>query len=325
MNLTARVQGTLLQRGLFEGAKRVVVACSGGPDSQVLLHVLWSLREKHGCELVAASVNHGLRPEAASEQELVRALAVQLAIPFVGLEVVVPKGPSLQAQARAARYEALLGCVREQGAQRLAVGHTMDDQAETVLARLLRGAGLEGLRGVVAKRADGVVRPLIDARRSQVLAYASECRLPFAEDPSNRDTGYLRVRVRHTLLPQLESENPRLTEHLAALADDVREVSGLLAKDVARARAALSGTDPRQVREETAYVRRSALKLLAEEKTGCAIHRTHLVALERMLRDGGQVRLPGDIVASIGTGGQVCFSRVEKRGRGVTRPTHRND
>lgn len=325
MSLAARVRVTLTERRLLEGAKRVVVACSGGPDSQVLLHVLWSLREQHGCDLIAASVNHGLRAEAASEQDLVRVLAEQLGVPFVALAVNVAKGASLQAQARKARYEALLGCVLEQGAQRLAVGHTMDDQAETVLARLLRGAGLEGFRGIVPMRADGVVRPLIDARRSDVLAYAREHQLRFAEDPSNRDPGFLRVRVRHTLLPQLEAENPRLTEHLSALAEDVREVSELLAKDVARARSALSGTDPSQVWEETGYVRRSALKLLVEEKAGAAIHRTHLVALERMLRDGGQVRLPGDIVASIGTGGQLCFSRVEKRGRGVTRPTHGSD
>jgi hypothetical protein len=105
----------------------------------------------------------------------------------------------------------------------------------------------------------------------------------------------------------------------------VREVSELLAERVRRVHSELCDEGAHRIGEETPYVRRSALKLLVEEKTGIAIHRTHLIALERMLRDGGQVRLPGDIVASVGTGGHLCFSPVEKRGRGVTRPTHGSD
>jgi tRNA(Ile)-lysidine synthase len=320
--LLSRVRHGLDRRRLFDGATRVLVACSGGPDSQVLLHALWALRDHHRCELIAATVDHGLRPEAASEADLVRELAGRLGVPFVSLSVVVPAGPSLQAQAREARYAALLACAADQGAQRIAVGHTMDDQAETVLARVLRGAGLEGLQGIVPKRADGVVRPLIEARRAQVLKYAQTQDLRFAQDPSNCDAKFLRVRVRHSLLPRLEIENPRLVEHLAALAEDVREVSELLEPEVARVRSKLFDGSAPLAREESPYLRRSALKLLVEEKTGRAIHRTHLAALERMLEEGGQVRLPGDMVASIGTGGQLCFSPVEKRGRGVTRPRH---
>ncbi len=324
-SLLARVRDTLDARELFFGAKRVVVACSGGPDSQVLLHALWSLRDHHGCELIAATVDHGLRPEASSEAALVRELAEELAIAFVGLPVVVSPGASLQARAREARYAALLACAAGQAAERVAVGHTLDDQAETVLARLLRGAGLEGLRGIAPKRADGVVRPLLDVRRAEVLAYAEQVGLRFAQDPSNRDARFLRARVRHTLLPLLEQENPRLSEHLANLAEDVRDVSELLGPHVARARVELSSGRTTRGLEESPYIRRSALKLLVEQRTGRAIHRTHLIALERMLREGGQVRLPGDMVASLGSGGQLCISRVEKRGRGLTRPRHGSD
>ena len=141
-SLLARVRTTLEARGLFSGARRVMVACSGGPDSQVLLHALWSLRDQHRCALIAATVDHGLRPEAASEAAPVRALAAELELEFVGLSVEVAQGASLQARAREARYAALLSCAAGQGAERVAVGHTLDDQAETVLARLLRGAGL---------------------------------------------------------------------------------------------------------------------------------------------------------------------------------------
>jgi tRNA(Ile)-lysidine synthase len=302
----------------------VLVACSGGPDSQVLLHVLWNLREVHGCEVVAASVDHGLRPGAAAEIALVEELAAGLGVPFEVLKVQVPRGPSLQAQARKARYEALSICAGRRNAERIAVGHTLDDQAETALSRLLRGASLEGLRGIVPRRADGVVRPLIDVRREAVLRHAREHALPYAQDPSNLDERFLRVRVRRTILPLLEAENPRLAEQLAALSEDVREVSRVLESEVLRARDALC-LGVASSREESSYVQRSALKLIVEEKTGRAIQRTHLTALERMLREGGQVRLPGDMVASVDALGQLCFSRVEKRGRGVTRPTHGSD
>lgn len=322
--LLERVQRTLSERALFRGASCVLVGCSGGPDSQVLLHALHLLREQHGCRLIAASVDHGLRPAAKDELAKVCALAYALDIPFVSLQVTVAKGASVQAQARAARYAALLSSAEAHGAQRVAVGHTLDDQAETVLARLLRGTSLEGLRGVAPARQDGVVRPLIDVRRSDVLAHAEEHNLSFAEDPSNRDPRFTRVRVRHTLLPSLAEENPHIAAQLSALADDVREVAEWLEKDVKRARDdLLLGTW--KVGEGMGYVRRSALKSLAQENTGHAIQRTHLVALERMLERGGQVRLPGDRVAYLDEGRRLCFSRVEKRGRGDRRRSGRAD
>jgi tRNA(Ile)-lysidine synthase len=314
------VRATLAERALLKGAGRVLVACSGGPDSQVLLHVLHALRDEHRCELLAASVDHGLRAEAPSEIAKAEALASGLGIPFVRLRVQVPSGPSKQAQARHVRYEALLACAVERQAERVAVGHTLDDQAETVLSRLLRGASLDGLAGIAPRRADGVVRPLIDARRSDVLVYAARHELPLAMDPSNRDAAYLRVRVRTRLLPLLNEENPRLSEHLAALADDAREAAYVLETEVKRVRRLLE-QGASSVREESSFLKRSALKSLAEERTGRSLHRTHLTALERMLGEGGQVRLPGGHVASLDPDERLRFARVTKRGRGVMRPT----
>jgi tRNA(Ile)-lysidine synthase len=266
-------------------------------------------------------VDHGLRPEAADEIANAEALAQRLDVPFVTLRVTVPPGASRQAQARHVRYSALSACARERGAQRIAVGHTLDDQAETVLARLLRGASVEGLSGISPRRADGVIRPLIDARRAEVHAYAVRHGLPHAHDPSNRDPRYLRARVRHQLLPLLEQENPRLSEHLAALSEDAREVAQLLENEVKRVRDALKkGTS--KLGEESGYVRRSALKSLVEERTGRSLQRTHLAALDRMLEVGGQVRLPGGHVATLDSYGQLRFAKVSKRGRGVVRPTH---
>ncbi|HEX5657073.1 MAG TPA: tRNA lysidine(34) synthetase TilS [Polyangiales bacterium] len=315
------VRHTLHARALFEGAQRVLIACSGGPDSQALLHVLHALRDEHGCSLAVAGVDHGLRAEAPAELALAQQLASQLGLEFVVLRVIVADGASRQAQARKVRYAALLDHAQRVGAQRIAVGHTLDDQAETVLARLLRGSGLEGLGGAAPRRADGVVRPLIDAPRDRVHAYIRGEGIPFARDPSNRDERYLRVRVRHALLPALSAENPRIAEHLAQLADDAREAGELLAVRAESALARADG-DVRALREEPSLVRRFALKREIERRTGAPLSRAHLMAVERMLIEAGHghVRVPGDVVVSVGREGTLSLAAVTKRGRGSRRP-----
>jgi tRNA(Ile)-lysidine synthase len=316
--LVAQVRRTLLARGLLGSSRSVLVACSGGPDSQVLLHVLHALSAEQGLTLAVASVDHGLRPDAANDVQVARALAHELELPFHALSVSVPPGASRQALARDARYRALLDCARELGAQRVAVGHTLDDQAETVLERLLRGTGLDGLAAVAPTRADGVIRPLIDVRRSAVEAYARQHGVPFACDPSNEDTRYLRVRVRRALLPQLAAENPQISLHLAALADDARAARTVLFEAATHALERCGGFVTR-LQEESPAVRRSALKLHVESATQTKLRRTHLVALERMLSEGGQVRLPGDHVATLDSDGRLSIERVAKRGRGAGR------
>ena len=295
------------------------MACSGGPDSQVLLHVLHALCADHGCSLIVASVDHGLRADAAADVAVAGRLAESLALPFVPLCVTVEPGASRQASARKARYAALLACAAAHQAQRIAVGHTLDDQAETVLARLLRGAGIEGLAAVAPRRADGVVRPLIDCRRSDVHAYAASAGLQSARDPSNWDPAYLRVRVRQTLLPALCEENPKLPEQLAHLADDAREAAALLRERAVTA-LTLSGRRADVLREEPALVRRLALKILVEQEASAPLTRAHVAALDRMLWVGGQVRVPGDRVVSVDRGGELSCERVAKRGRGIKRP-----
>jgi tRNA(Ile)-lysidine synthase len=333
------VRTTLLERGLFQGARRVLVACSGGPDSQALLHVLAALQREHGCVLMAAAVDHGLRPEAARELAGAERLARALGLPFHGLRVEVPPGASLQAQARAARYAALLACAHAHGAECVAVGHTLDDQAETVLARLLRGTGLEGLAAIEPRRADGVVRPLIDAPRALVHAYGAELALEAAHDPSNDDPRFLRVRIRHGLLPALARENPRLTQALANLADDAREAASALTQQAEELLSqARSGVHI--LREAPGPLRRRALRRWVERELGAlardsgrepqaeargsageppkvALQRRHIVALERMLWVGGEVRLPGSVVAILDASGKkITFAPVSKRGRG---------
>jgi tRNA(Ile)-lysidine synthase len=183
-----------------------------------LLDVLARLAPRVGFEVAAHGVNHGLRAEAEAELELAAAHARTLAVPFGRTSVAVEAGGNLQARARAARYAALEAAQREWGAQWLATAHHADDRAETVLLRLLRGSGPRGL-AALPPRAGTRVRPLLRARRSDVLLHLMRHGVAFVEDPSNRDRRHQRVRVREELLPLLRDLSPGIVEHLNALAD----------------------------------------------------------------------------------------------------------
>jgi tRNA(Ile)-lysidine synthase len=286
--------------------------------------VLRCLQAEHKCALIAASVDHGLRADAVADVEVARKLAAGLGIPFVALRAHVAAGASLQAEARRARYAVLEACARSHDAQRIATGHTLDDQAETVLSRMLRGTGVDGLSGVNPARPDGVIRPLIDCERSVVHAYVAEHDLQFVRDPSNENERFLRTRIRHDILPMLAALNPRIHVALAALADDARDISALMNEQCD----ALLGTQAPLAevlaREESSLRRRWTLRRWARSREGIVLLRTHLDALERMLTRGGRVRLPGDFVASRGNSGELLLEPVSKRGRGEQRRNTRD-
>ncbi|MCL2823346.1 MAG: tRNA lysidine(34) synthetase TilS [Polyangiaceae bacterium] len=209
----------LIERGMV-----VLVGVSGGPDSMALMHVLSMLRGKFGFELVAHTVNHGLRDEAQSECELVREQAMRFGVSVGSTLLDLEPGGNMQARARDARHAALRDAAEACGAVRIALGHHAQDRAETVLQRIIRGAGPAGL-AVMPPRAESLIRPLIRARRSDVVSHLDRHGVPYASDPSNEDRHYLRARVRCELLPVLESMSPRVVEHLCNLADDLCALS----------------------------------------------------------------------------------------------------
>jgi tRNA(Ile)-lysidine synthase len=223
---------TLREECRLERGDRVLAAVSGGPDSMALLDVLARLAPKLGFELAAHGVDHGLRPEAAGELDLAEAHARRLGVAFGRTRVSVEPGGNLQARARAARYRALEDAGRAARASLLATAHHADDRAETVLLRLLRGAGPPGL-AVLPPRAGQRIRPLIRARRSDVLLHLERHSIPFATDPSNRDRRYQRVRVREELVPLLTELSPGIIGHLNALADSL--VSGEITSELRQA------------------------------------------------------------------------------------------
>jgi tRNA(Ile)-lysidine synthase len=246
---------TILEEGLFARGDRVLVAVSGGPDSMALLDVLAHLQGKVKHELVAHGVDHGLRPEAKTELDLAERHAKALGVPFARSLLTVPRGGNLQARAREARYEALRTAARAQGAGLLATAHHADDRAETVLLRLLRGAGPTGL-AVLPPRDDDLIRPFVRARRADIEAHIARHGIPFANDPSNADPRYARTRVRRELIPLLQQLSPNIVGHLCALADQLRAQSMLGSRPDAPHMYAL----PRATREALATLARERSK-----------------------------------------------------------------
>jgi len=226
-SLTSIARRVVCDEALFRRGDLVLCAVSGGPDSTALLHVLALLRSRLGHGLAAVGVDHGLRPEAEGELEQARASAAALDVPFSIARIDVAPGGNLMARARHARHLALQAEAARLGAACVALGHTADDRAETLLLRLLRGAGPRGL-AVMAPRSSSfvggvdLVRPLIAARRADVELHLRRHAIVYAHDPSNADRRFLRVRVREELLPLLEDLSSGVTEHLCHLADMLR-------------------------------------------------------------------------------------------------------
>jgi tRNA(Ile)-lysidine synthase len=228
--MLSKVLRTIRAHALVLPGERVLCAVSGGPDSIALLHVLWELAARLALRLEVATVDHGLRPEARAEGELVAARARALDLPWHGLRVDVAAArrqqrASVQDAARRLRLEALEALAARLGATRVALGHQSDDQAETVLFRIVRGTGLRGLAGIPYRRGP-FIRPLLDVSRAEIARYVARRSLPFVEDPSNADAHYTRARIRHRLLPLLAEENPRVREALVALAAAARAAPG---------------------------------------------------------------------------------------------------
>lgn len=199
----------------------IAVAVSGGPDSMALFHALSVLKPRFSFRLLALSVDHGLRAEAKHEVELVRRFADSLGVPFRSERLALEPGGNVQARAREARYDALLRGAREElgPSVLLATAHHADDRAETVLLRILRGTSPEGL-GVLPLLSGPLLRPLVRARRADVLAHNERHAVPTVHDPSNDDPRFLRVRVRRELLPLLDQLSPGMVEKLCSLAED---------------------------------------------------------------------------------------------------------
>ena len=228
MSLADRVAASVERQALIPRGGRVVAAVSGGGDSVALLHLLAELAERSLLTLAGvAHVNHRLRRPASDEDErFCRDLARRFGVPCLVESVAVAdvaraRRVSVERAGHHVRYAFFARAAAELGGGRVALGHTIDDQAETVLLRLIRGAGAAGLSGM-RPRVGALVRPLLEVGRAELRRYLADGRIPFREDASNADLRVPRNRVRHELLPQLRTYSPRVVEALARQADIAR-------------------------------------------------------------------------------------------------------
>ena len=240
-----------LQAGLFRPGMNVAIACSGGADSVALLRVLLERRNELGLVLSVAHMNHGIRgPEAEADAAFVSELASRFELPCHLRHVDVPaiaraERQGLEETARSLRYAWFRELLAAKQADAVVTGHTLNDQAETVLHRLLRGAWTEGLGGIhpsldhettkppgASRRA--ILRPFLSTSRSEIEDYLRAVRQPWRDDFTNRDPAYTRNRIRHQLLPALAEYNPGIQNQLAQLATLARDEESYWQAELAR-------------------------------------------------------------------------------------------
>jgi tRNA(Ile)-lysidine synthase len=240
-----KVAGTIRRYQMIGAGDRVLVAISGGPDSVALTYILSELQQQASMpsfDLVLAHLNHQLRADEADEDEAFCArLAEKLEYDFVSEKVDVQglrarSRRSLEEAGRVARQQFLEGTARRLACTRIALGHTQNDQAETVLLRMLRGAGTTGL-GAIHPVVHGLfIRPLLEVKRTELLDYLAKKGLPYRLDSTNQDCALTRNRVRHKALPFLEKHfNPALVETLARNADLLRDDEDWMEQEALRA------------------------------------------------------------------------------------------
>ena len=307
-----QVAREIQRHGMFSSGERAVVAVSGGADSVALLHVLLELRSQLGIRLSVAHLNHQLRgPESDADERFVTALAAGLGLPFhcKSLDVrglAEQRRDNLEQTARLCRYQWFTQLTAAGHADKVAVGHTLNDQAETVLLRLLRGSGSAGLSAISPVRADGVVRPLLGTTREQVVDFLRARQVEWREDATNFDLSFDRNRLRHQLMPLLTREwNPNLSAVLARTAEWARdeeaywnETLGDLTSQVIRRRRETVELSVNQLAEMPVAVVRRVLRQAAAMTKGNlrGIGWDHIEQLRRLAQDtkgSGAAHLPG--------------------------------
>lgn len=306
------VRSTLKDLEMVRQGDRVVAAVSGGADSVCLLEVLARVSRELDLKLAVAHFDHGLREgQDESETTFVRGLAEGMGLPVFTEKANPPlqdRAGALEERARDARYGFLERVRRAHNARRVALGHTLDDQAETVIMRLLRGAGGSGLSGIPPVREPGIIRPLIRVRRREVEDYLRAVGLSWCVDPTNLETRHLRNRIRRELIPVLLEYQPRLVEHLGELAGLIRDDDSFM-EDMSTAWVEEHGKKGRQgvtelsvyrfLREPAALQRRIVRAALRGEAGGLrSIHLEHVRAVMHLAAAGrpqGRIHLPGGL------------------------------
>ena len=296
--------------------RRTLAAVSGGPASMTLLPLLAEVLPPG--RLAVAHVNHRTRGKASDRDEaMVRATARRLGLACLVERLPKSKKFPSEDTLRKARYLALEHMALKNKAECIALAHTADDQAETVLLRITRGTGLNGLSGIPAQRPLGrarIVRPLLSISKADLLRYLQRHRIRFATDASNRSLRYARNRVRHRVMPELMRLNPKVVEALVRLSGQAAAASEFLGEAACKEARRLIRRRGRTVRVDLEGLQRlhPALRPLVWQEACPDLEADHLKALESLR---GELALPGGFRARVEGG----FARLAPRRTGISR------
>lgn len=284
-----KLAGFLRQQNMLSQGDTLICAISGGADSVAMTFAFYLLKDQLGIQLEAAHFNHHLRGEESDrDQKFVEDFCAGYGIPLhLGGGEIVPGKKGLEAAARDARYAFLRSLPGK-----VATAHTADDNAETVLMRMLRGTGLKGL-GAIAPVSGDIVRPMLTITRQEVEAFLAEWSLPHVEDSSNGGDQFLRNRIRHRIMPLLYEENPRIGEKLSHMALGLR-----LDEHCLEAAASVDDPDVETLKSMPPALRRRWLARFLQENGVREPEEVHILAVEGLVTSSNpsaRVDLPGNI------------------------------
>lgn len=310
VKLSDKVFAFTQEKALFSAPCHVLVAVSGGPDSMALLHTLlhWPMSN---LLVSAVHMNHGLRGETAKrDEEFVRRTCSEWCVPLTVFhenvaEYAAQENLTLEEAGRVLRYDRFDSLRRSVCADYLLTAHTASDQAETLLMHLARGCGLDALCGIPAQR-DRIRRPMLSCTREEVLSYCQEYAVPFVTDETNDDPRFTRNRIRHQVLPALESVNPSVTTALLRFHEHISgDIAYLneLAETLLNEATTESGVQITLLQEASLPIRRRAIRMLLRQHKLKTIEESHIVSVEHILLSGtGEVRLPQEHTARVKNG-----------------------
>jgi len=316
MIMIDKVQKTINRYQMLDEGDTVVVALSAGPDSCALFSVMVDLGREYDLKIIVAHFNHGLRSGESDAEELFsRNLAEKYRLPFASGKMDSPSGPrgvSPEDYYREERYRFLDQVAAEYQAEKIALGHHLSDQAETVLLNMLRGSGMEGIKGILPVRDRRFIRPLIDITRAEIMEYLDRKGLRYCTDSSNRSSAFLRNRIRMELIPLLkERYNPRIEQGLAKMARIVHrdhtclddEIHNVLDSENIQKNNNITSFSAGYFLRLPEALRYRLVKAVLEEMTGDGkgIYYSHIQALVDLAGKndtGKQISLPFGIIAA---------------------------
>jgi tRNA(Ile)-lysidine synthase len=330
IDVVEKLKATVSRFGLLEKGDRVLVALSGGPDSVALLHGLLNLKPEFHLELYVAHLNHKLRGvESDEDEKFAKKLASDLKLKFFSKKVDVRREAkkrklSIEETAREVRYRYLERLADRVGANKIALGHQADDQAETFLMRLVRGAGAAGLSGMPVRR-DKIIRPLIQIKREEIERFLKTDQIPFRLDSSNYLTDFNRNKIRLKLLPVIKKEfNPRIVDSLNRAADIislqqgyVQKISEQILKKIGKKRKGRIVIDAKKFARYDTCLRREMIRLCINDLGGDIsqlsfelVDRTLNLTVKR--RSGKRIKLDKSVWFEVG-GSELALFREEEK------------